>query len=351
VIDGLAARSTVFYRAYSPSPSTRNAVPALMTARYPSTLNFRKGTWPPKLVPRSHTMLGETFKAAGYRTQAVLCCDEMFGRASGVLDGIDAVDASADKVPNKPADAVAGPARDFLKKTAGAPQPFFLWIHMFDPHDPYVTHPGVESFGKRAIDHYDNEIAYVDAHIAWILEAIVAAGHADDTIVAITADHGEGFDEHGLRTHGNSLYGELLHVPLIIAVPGAAARRVDTPVSTIDLGPTLLDLVGLDRPAGQNGHSLAATVVDGAPPPDRTILSELISIRQEPRSLRAAYHGDWKLLWDQDANTYELFSLADDPLDQHNVIDEHPDVAADMKHRLGSTSDLELTLLPTDKKR
>ena len=92
-------------------------------------------------------------------------------------------------------------------------------------------------------------------------------------------------------------------------------------------------------------------MVDGGPAPDRTVLSELLSIRQQPRRLRAAYYGAWKLLWDLDANTYELYALGEDPLDQEDLAGDRPDVLADMRQRLDRASDLELTLLEPDRTR
>ncbi len=351
-LDALAANGARFVWASSPSPTTRRAVPALMTGRYPSTISFKPKGWPPLMKPNSHTTLGEAFKAAGYDTKAIMCCRTLFDKASGNVAGIDHVDESGAKVGNgvpHSSPKMAEVASAWLKGRDD-PRPFFLWMHFLDAHNPYNQPQGdVPKFGKTDIDRYDAEIALVDAQIAKILDALAAAGHADDTIVLVTGDHGDEFMEHGNRYHGHSLYSELLRVPLIVAVPGAAPQVIATPVSLVDVGATLLDLNGIDRPAGQNGQSLAAAILGEGPAPDRTVLAELIADRNITRNLKAALYGEWKLIFDLDANTYELYSLVDDPRDRSNVIDDRPDIATQMKERFHLAADRELSRLPGDK--
>jgi choline-sulfatase len=346
-LDGLAARGARFEHASTPSPITRRAVPAIMTGRYASTLAFVPESWPPKLIAGRHVTLGQSFLAGGYQTFAALCCDDLFDRKSGVTEGITSVDDSAAKVNSKPGDKVIDAAIRQLRERDRA-RPLFQWIHLFEPHEPYVRHPGTTSFGTAGIDKYDGEIAFADAQVGRLLAAIAADPDlAATTIVAVTADHGEQFEEHGQRNHGKSLYAEELRVPLIIAVPGLAPTVIGTPVSTIDLGATLLDLVGLERPAGQNARSHAAEV-RGLPPTDgaRPVLAELIRDRQIGRSLRAVIVGRHKLIWDPRASTYELFDLVRDPADAHNLASRAPAELVSLKQALVRASDLELTLLP-----
>jgi arylsulfatase A-like enzyme len=357
VLAELAGRSTRFAWAITASPTTRRAIPALVTGRYASTLAFREGNgvWPPALEKKHHTLLGETFRRAGYETRAVMCCTTLFDKAAGVVEGIDQVDAGAEKLyrtrPGKyNGDEVAARVTALLRGRAGATgKPLFLWLHFIDPHNPYVDLPGAPSFGTREIDRYDSEIAYIDARIGEILAALREAGMSESTVIAVVADHGDEFYEHGNHFHGKSLYNEVVRVPLILHVPGAPPRVVAEPVSVVDVAATLLDLVGLDRPAGQNGRSLAAAVRGEGPAPDRTVLAELIADRNITRNLVAAFHGTWKLIWDLDANTYELYSLVDDPGDTRDLAGDRPDVTAEMRRRLDEAVDRELTLLPTDK--
>jgi len=349
-LDAMAARGARFLWASSPSPTTRRAIPALMTGRYASTIAF-KGGWPPLMKPGKHVTLGESFKAAGYDTKAILCCTTLFDKASGNVAGIDDVDATAQKLGK----GVSHTAPHLAEVASGwitgrdDPRPFFLWMHFLDAHNPYHQPRGeYPKFGGGELDRYDAEIAMVDDHVRRILEALAATGHADDTIVLVTGDHGDEFMEHGNKFHGRSLYSELIRVPLIVTVPGAAPQVIAAPVSLVDVGATLLDLVGLDRPAGQNGQSLAPAILGEGPAPDRTVLAELIADRNITRNLKAALYGTWKLLWDLDANTYELYSLTDDPTDRVNRIDDEPTVAVEMKERLHLAADRELSLLPSD---
>jgi arylsulfatase A-like enzyme len=298
-------------------------------------------------------MLGQSFERAGWSTFAIHCCITLFDKPHGVVEGIGKVDASAEKIYREKkhnADEVAKRIVAFLRAQAAAPTPFFLWSHMIDPHDPYQQLPGAPVFGKAAIDKYDAELAFVDLQIGAILQALEDTGLADDTIVAITADHGEEFDDHGQRFHGRSVYNESMRVPLAIFDPGAAPNVVDTPVSLVDVAPTLLDLAGIDRPAGQNGRSLAAAVRTGASAPDRTVLGELIADYRITRNLVAAYAGTWKLIWDIDANGYELYSLADDPLDHVDRKGSEPGVFFEMKGKLHDALELEMAVLPDDPK-
>ena len=346
-LERLAARATRFEWAITPSPTTRRAIPSLLTARYTSTLAFEEGkdVWPPRLVKKRHELLGQTFARAGYHTAAILCCTTMFDKTAGVVDGIGEVDASAARIKKHSAEHMATRAEAFLAAQTGE-QPFFLWMHFIDPHNPYDQPAGGTVFGDRPIDRYDAEIRLVDDRLGRILDALDRTGLAAKTVVAVAADHGDEFFEHGHEFHGRSLYSELARVPLVVAVPGGAARTALQPVSLVDLGPTLLDLVGIARPAGQNGRSLAAAVLEGAPPPDRMVLAELIADRNITRNLVAGFQNGWEVIWDQDANTYELYDLAADPGTMREVSGDHADRLAAMRRALEEQIDLELTPLP-----
>jgi arylsulfatase A-like enzyme len=347
-LDALAARGARFAWAISPSPTTRRAIPALMTGRYASTIAFKPDGWPPVMQPKKHTVLGQAFKGAGYQTQAILCCATLFDKASGNVEGIDDIDATAAKLGRVPhsGEHLVTKAREWLAARKDDPRPFFLWMHFLDAHNPYRQPPTAPVFGKQELDVYDAEIAHVDAQIAAVIAALEETGELADTIIVVTADHGDEFYDHGNRHHGRSLYNELVRVPLIVAVPGAPPRVIDEPVSLVDIPATVLDLVGIARPGGQNGRSLAPAVLGTGPAPDRAVLAELIADRNITRNLRAAFHGGWKLIWDLDANTYELYSLTGDPFDRNDRLADEREVLADLRARLDEASDLELSLLP-----
>src|SRR5688500_6697591 len=120
-----------------------------------------------------------------------------------------------------------------------ATERWFLWVHYYDPHFAYEPHPEVTPFGTDRISHYDGELKFTDLHIVRLLEKIYP-----NTVVVITGDHGEGFDEHALDLHGYDLYAPKTKVPLIIRVPGIAPRRSTTPAGHIDILPSLVNLAG-----------------------------------------------------------------------------------------------------------
>jgi len=145
-------------------------------------------------------------------------------------------------------------------------RPFFAMLNFFDAHAPYVT-PMADRFngGARSVDRYDGAIAYTDSILGHLVLQLKERGVLDNTVLVVTADHGEQFGEHGLFTHGNSLFLELLHVPLVVHAPGRvpAGGVVQRVVSLRDIPATLLDLAGLG-PAGFPGHSIAPLWRDSA---------------------------------------------------------------------------------------
>jgi choline-sulfatase len=349
VLDRLAGRGTRFGQAEAPSTVTRLSVPAILFGRYPSALPFERarGVW--QLAKHRLPTLASTLAGAGYRTAALLPTQGMVGKQelAGFAETHTAtVRAEGEPNPDNAAQvtdrAIAWISRQ--AKSRGGTAPWFLWIHYVDPHGPYERPPGARDFGSGPEDRYDGEIAHVDAQIGRLLASLSEGGRADRTIIVISSDHGESFGEHGTITHGKSLYEELTHVPLVIAVPGGAARLAAGRVSLVDLAPTVLDLVGLDAPAGMNGVSLAAAVRAGAPVPPHPVLAELLRDRRVPRDLVALYRGDWKLIRDLEVDAVELYDLRDDPDEADDRSDL--DVSAELDVELGRVADAELAQLP-----
>jgi len=272
----------------------------------------------------------------------------LFDKPHGVVEGIKTVDAKAEPGFRKNkynAQELSKKACDFLTTRRAQTKPFFLWMHFIEPHNPYVAAPGAPTFGKRPIDKYDAEVAFVDQQLGVILKALRDAGRGDDTIVVVTADHGEEFGEHGGEFHGRTVYNEVMHVPLLIHDPGAPAQVVTTPVSLVDIAPTVLGLAGLPAPAGMNGRSLAPTVLTGAPAPtDRVVLGELLPDYRITGDLVTGFVDGWHLIWDRTADTLQLFSLEHDPLDQAPI--EHGPVFDDLRARLFAEIDRSYGLLP-----
>ena len=189
--------------------------------------------------------------------------------------------------------------------------PFFLWLHLYDPHDPYAP---PEPFLSMSARPYDGEVAYTDALLGGFRQYLEDRGLLDDSLIILTGDHGEGLGDHGELAHGFFIYDSTIHVPLIIRPPGAVSggRVVDAAVSHVDLYPTVLDAVGIDPPRPVHGQSLMAFVRGGDSPMDREVYSEslypLLHYGWAP--LRSVRTDQYKLI---SAPRPEVFDLAADP--------------------------------------
>jgi arylsulfatase A-like enzyme/HEAT repeat protein len=261
-IDALAAEGTLFEDAYCPTPHTSYSVTSMMTGKYMRPL-LTLG-----LGDDSETWAGHLrrydYRTAAFYPPAVFFIDpERF---------VPFRDKGLDFEYRK--EEFADPAlrerqvRDYLA-TAPKDRPLFLWVHFFEPHEPYVAHPE-HPFGDpknpRDVDRYDSEIASADEGIGAIVRAVreVRPG----AIFVVTADHGEELGDHGGRYHGTTVYEEQVRVPLVVVGPGVTHQRVATPVQTIDLLPTVLSAVGIPRPARIRGRDLGPLLGGTDPPGD-----------------------------------------------------------------------------------
>jgi arylsulfatase A-like enzyme len=268
-----------------------------LTGRYFSTLK-------PK---RDVATLALALRDAGWQTAAITCCAR-FGLAKNELAGFTLIDGTADTIRmSRPgqsnSDVVVDTALEWLQ-SRDPQKPYFLWVHLYEPHFPYSA-PSGPDFGDRDVDRYDTEIAYADAQLARLLAKI-----DPNAIVALTADHGDEFGEHGIRFHARSLYNQVVRIPLVVRAPGGKPRVVDTPVSLVDVMPTLLDLAGVTGPAGMNGVSLAPAI-RGDAAPARPLLIELLPDTQIKRDMAAVVTAPWKAIWDREANAWSLYKLSD----------------------------------------
>jgi arylsulfatase A-like enzyme len=225
----------------------------------------------------------------------------------------------------------------------GARKPFFLWLHLFDPHAPYAPPaehaalfpPLGPSQAEREVAAYDAEIHYADAQVGALLVRMARAGILDDTLVILTADHGEGLGEHGWQNHGPVLYEEAMRVPLVVRWPGtiAGGRTIEAPVALVDLPRTVLDLAGVATPLpGDEGRSLAPALRDGAALDAehpvflqrrrfRSKRTRGVRVRGEKLGVRV---GQWKYVEAKDEGTRELYDLSRDPGELENLVDANP---------------------------
>jgi arylsulfatase len=301
-LEALAERGVVFDWVVAPVPETAPSCAALLTGRWPVQLGVRGNAQP--LRPRFET-LAELLAAAGYETAAFVSGIPLDRRLSGLHQGFDHYD---DRMPD-PRGRTANVQRLAEKTTAAArswlasrPEgPFFLWLHYYDPHGDYSPGPPYDAmFGDRPAGpeipltsipgyqrahgtdaavytaRYDGEIRKVDDQLAGLLDEIETARGLERTLVAVTADHGESLTEHGyFFDHGNELYLPSLRIPLILAGAGVppGGRRIGGSARTVDVLPTLLELLGQRLPEGLAGTSLVDRL-DGAAPSFPETLSE-----------------------------------------------------------------------------
>jgi choline-sulfatase len=278
-LDALARQGVRFARASSPVPLTLPSHTTILTGLLPPHHGTRNnGTAPLAAgIPTLATVLA----GAGYRTAAFVAAfvlDHRFGLNRGFAVYDDEIERPADVSwlleAQRPGDQVVDRALGWL--AAADPRPFFLWVHLYDAHAPYnPPSPYRERHPGRP---YDGAIAFDDAQVGRLLAALASRGLDDRTVVAIAADHGESLGEHGELTHGLLLYEPVLSVPLLLRAPGLAARRVDTPVSLVDLAPSLAGLLRqpLPPPPGGalDGRDLSAALLAGREPSPSELYAE-----------------------------------------------------------------------------
>lgn len=355
-IDRLASRGVLFEQHVSSSSWTLPAHAAMFTS-LPDSVHGCYET--DRRLSDELTTLAERFRAADYQTAGFFAGPYLhpaFGLAQGFDDYEDCT-SYRETLESEPAsDWAMDPSvmrqshADVTNPTVFEAfhrwlaehheRPFFMFVHLWDCHfdfippEPYRSRFDPDYRGsvsgenfffdprinaalpKRDIQHlealYDGEIAWTDAHVDKMLQALRSFGVRENTIVALTSDHGTEFFEHGRKAHRHTLYDELIHVPLIIRFPGRvpAGVRVESLSRAIDLGPTLLQLAGLPFRGFGVGRSLVPVVEGTERGPGRVAVSELFSVGHRLRALRTT---DWKWLLNLNRNRSRFFDLRADP--------------------------------------
>ncbi len=356
-LDALAGRGVVFEQAYAPVPETSPSCAALLTGRWPAQLGVRGNAQP--LRPGVAT-LAEILSAAGYRTAAFVSGFPLVRRLSGLHRGFHHYDERMPD-PRGPTDNV----QRFADKTAAAARawleeqpagPVFVWLHFYDPHGDYspgapydamfadrpsgpeVPRARIPGY-QRAIPstdaavytaRYDGEIRKVDDQLATVLDALASRGELERAVVAITADHGESLTEHDYYfDHGNELYGPSIHIPLIMAGAGLPSdgRRVAGPARTVDVLPTLLELLGRPAPDGLAGASLVPRIRgdDVGPWPEALSEARFKTYRQLTQASKvgpklAVRDERYTAVWKQEDGVLELYDRQADPGETRDLL-------------------------------
>ena len=335
VLDSLAAEGVLCERAFTVAPITLPSHAAMFTGLHPAengVVTNGRGR-----LGDGISTLAEVLKRQGYDTGAFVASfvlNRKFGLDRGFRtyddEFADEETASDALHRQRHGESVVDAALEWLgaKRT----QPFFCWVHLYDPHEPYLPHNDLFQ-DKYAERPYDGEIAYVDRQVGRLVDFLKTRGLETQTLVVVVGDHGEGLQDHVERTHGLTLYGETLHVPLIFRQLGQlpGPRRVAGNVSLVDLSPTILDLLGQKERRKITGKSLKTVLAgDDTPGP-------IYSATDDPflnngwSPLRSLIDGQWKYIR---TTRPELYDLAADPHEKSNLVAAEPARAVNMESRM-----------------
>jgi len=375
-LDALAQRGVRCAAAYAPMAATVPSHASMFTSLLPRSHGLVKNGQ--TLAPQ-HRRLAEVLSERGYVTAAFVssfAVNRRFGLASGFAtydDDFTGAHTSlkmsewaghpAPEVFDRRASETRVRVVDWLRQNgylepARAAAPFFLWVHLFDPHDPYDPPPGdrakissepLTDALQRAIADYDAEIHFADREMGAILDALAAAGRLDQVLTIVVGDHGEGLMQHGHMYHGLTLYEEQVRVPLVFHWPRGLPKPlvIEAPVEIVDLAPTVLELAGLPPVPGFRGTSLAramrgqAVVADDRPVflqrrhYDSQVLQGIRVIGEQLGVRR----GRWKYIEAPEEGTHELFDLAADPGERQNLFGSRPEQSGEFAALLHTWTD------------
>jgi arylsulfatase A-like enzyme len=370
-LDDLARRSVRFENAFAQASVTLASHLSLLTSLYPPQFgivrddgqNYMQNVTKLRLSDNVVT-LAEVLADAGYST-AAFAGGGLVSRSYGFAQGFDHFWNASTPAENTLAESLPRlfDWLDAWQDDHDADERVFVFLHSYDIHDPYrAPAPFKKAFTDRRAEQfvrqekyapittalqahlpdptpeqlaeimgfYDNGIAYADDRMAALEQGLRERGLWENTLLVILSDHGEEFMEHGDWGHRPKIFRELTHVPLIVHFPedDHAGTVVESPVELLDVAPTILEWLELPPPSDWRGQSLMPFVQGRAnPTPNRPIYSE---VANERFAIRGVRRGDWLLVWHGAADRTELYDLANDPGEQHDVAAEHQDVVAEM---------------------
>jgi arylsulfatase A-like enzyme/Flp pilus assembly protein TadD len=346
-IDEVARGGILFSNATSHAPLTLVSTASIMTSLLPPThgVHYNDGFY----LNSSTTTLAEILSEHGYNTAAVtgaVVLDSLTGIAQGFqyyddninstfevyIPELKTLQTTLNKTQRR-GEEITNRGLTVLKSLRRKEEPFFLFLHYFDPHSPYdppppynVTTPfAKQDFTRWVSEIYDGEIAYMDNHIGRLLLQMMEWGILDNTLIVITSDHGESLEEHNEATHGLFAYDATLQIPLIISLPQELPEGnvVQELVQHIDILPTILDILEIDHVGGFQGKSLLPLMVA-----EENMASSYAYFESATphvafgwSALRGIKSGEWKYI---NAPAEELYNLSTDPDEQDNILSSNP---------------------------
>jgi arylsulfatase A-like enzyme/Tfp pilus assembly protein PilF len=334
ILDALAAEGSLFEAAFCTAPITLPSHTSIMTGTYPMFHGTRDNS---TYVVRDEVVtLAEVLTEKGYDTGAVVgsfVLDSQFNLDQGFAHYDDDLDEmwSKDELESRARDdfgfaerkanLVTATGLEWLRRDRS--KPFFLWLHYFDPHQP-VNPP--EPHHSIFSEPYAGELAYADEQIGHIFTELKKQKVYDRTLIVVTADHGEGLHDHGETSHSLLIFDTTMRVPLIVRMPGQpAGQRFERLTSSVDIMPTVMELLKFDVPADVQGRSFA-DLVQGAPDPapnDRPVYMETMVPELDCGwgSLRAIRTAQWKLIH---GPIPRLYHVGDDPGEVYDLAGQRP---------------------------
>jgi arylsulfatase A-like enzyme len=358
-VDALARGGVVFDDASTTAPWTGPAHASMLTGLYPSQAGVRHVMDKPR--PDVETV-AERLRSTGYETAGVVNIDflkPVLGLDRG-FDHWDYVEPKRGHVGVAP--RVTELAIAALERAAD--RRLFLFVHYFDAHSAYGARPEVEAmflpadFRKHARivgtseqlgrmstfalvetpaeladlqKLYDAGLRGLDESLGRLFDYVAERFGFDDTLIILTSDHGEAFREHWLLSHGHSHFQEEIHVPLILRGAGVpSGLRIPSPVSTIDIAPTILAAAGADAPSARPGLDLRRYFPQSGPPPEERVIYSQCAPALDGDWLRAVRRGRFKLIENSQNGSMQLFDLTNDPGERIDLAAERPDLAAEL---------------------
>jgi arylsulfatase A-like enzyme/cytochrome c-type biogenesis protein CcmH/NrfG len=337
-LDALRRDGLLFTHAYSHMPLTLPSHTTVLTGLLPAQSGVRDNVGYPldrKAIDEGRQPhLAKLLQARGYATGAAVSAYVLQGK-TGLSAGFDFYDDDVELRANVGLGGMQRPGSETLSKLEpwlrdNAAKPFFLFFHLYEPHTPYDAPAAFAAPGRSA---YDAEIAAADAVVGRLLDELRRTGAYDRALVILFSDHGEGLGEHGEDEHGVLLYREALQVPLVVKLPAArrAGETIAAPTGLFDVAPTVLEVLGLDKPAAMTGRSLLG--IGGEPA--RRIYSETFypKLHFGWSDLHSLVDGAHHLI---DGPDPELYDLAADSRETRNLRDGERRVFGELRRELAS---------------
>jgi len=333
-IDNIASQGVKFEQVISQSSWTKPSITSLLTSTYPEIHGVKGIT---DKLSSWEIYLPNILKKLGYLTGCIQT-NPFLSAESGFKQGFDFYLELFDQGPGIYKPRISEAIKvvfDWLDQFSH--QPFFLYLHILDTHNPYSPPEEFRCFGNNERDLFDGEVRFVDFHIGLIQNYLALKGLEEKTILIITSDHGEEFGEHGQKYHAKHLYSEVLKVPLIISCPALLPVGCSLPnqVRLIDIVPTLLDLLGVPPLAKHQGESLLP-LLNFMATPERPAISQIgeQNLSREKAELISLTTENYKLIWNKKTDNSELYYLPQDPGEKKNIAEEEKEKVQELKLQL-----------------